>query len=168
MIDVSSKPASTPIYLVWNGELMIDATPATIWPHILNYPEWQKFSITERVEGVPNSEGEVVLLKKIEAGFDFPPYHARTIKLDPEKRIIWKTYPEREDDRSFFGIVEFTLAPTGPATRFNYNILYEFLLSDATVEEADAFRNSQRQSSQDVFDAIFPRLKALSEADEGR
>lgn len=155
--------AETLVYLVWNGELLIDAPTSVIWPHVLNYPQWQHFSITNRVAGRPNEEGEIVLLKKIEAGFDFPPYHARTIKIEPERRIIWKTYPEHPDDRSFFGIVDFVLTPQGHQTRFNYNLLYEFVRQGETEEEVASFKEQQRKSSQDVFDVIFPRLKRLSE-----
>ena len=39
----------TPVYLVWNGELLIDAPTRVVWPHVLNYPQWQHFSITARV-----------------------------------------------------------------------------------------------------------------------
>jgi hypothetical protein len=155
--------AETLVYLLWNGELLIDAPASVIWPHVLNYPEWQHFSITNRVAGRPNEEGEIVLLKKIEAGFDFPPYHARTIKIESERRIIWKTYPEHTEDRSFFGIVDFVLNPHGGQTRFSYNLLYEFVRRGETEEEVARFTEAQRKSSQNVFDVIFPRLKRISE-----
>lgn len=165
MIETSqgAAAAETFVYLVWNGELLIDAPASVVWQHVLNYPQWQHFSITQRVAGRPNEEGEVVLLKKIEAGFDFPPYHARTIKLEPQRRIIWKTYPQHIEDRSFFGIVEFVLTPQGDKTRFNYNLLYEFVRQGETESEAMAFKEAQRKSSQNVFDVIFPRLKRISE-----
>lgn len=39
----------------------------------------------------------------------------------------------------------------------------EFVLDNVTQDEAEAFKRKQIKSSQDVFDVIFPRLKAMSE-----
>ena len=158
----AGTPKREHVYLLWNGELNIEAPPGAVWPHVLNYPEWQAFSIAQHVEGERHQEGEVVLLKKIEAGFDFPPYYARTIKVDPERRIIWKTYGHESSEMEFFGIVEFVLKETSRGTRFNYNILYEFVM-EGSKEEVEEFRQQQFASSQAVFDSIFPKLKALAE-----
>lgn len=158
-----SPETSAPVYLFWNGAVEIDAPPSRVWPHILAYPTWQEFSIVERLAGAPGEESEVVLLKKIEAGFDFPPYYARTIKVEPERRFIWKTYAHESSDMGFFGIVDFWLTPAGSGTLFNYSILYEFALQGASEAELADFKASQFEASQAVFDSIFPKLKRLSE-----
>lgn len=151
----------TPVYLLWNEELLIHAPAQRVWRHVLNYPSWQVYSIMQHVSGKQGTEGEVVLLKKDEAGFEFPPYYARTIKLDPGSRIIWKTYPEKTSD--FFGIVDFKVHPLGDSTRFSYDILYEFLVPYENESEVEAFRKRQHDSSAAVFASIFPKLKRLSE-----
>lgn len=153
----------SPVYLVWTQDLVIEAAPAAVWPHVLDYPKWQQFAITERISGEANTAGEIVLLKKIEAGFDFPPYYARTILLELNRRIIWKTYHHESAPMGFVGFVDFTLKPEEARTRFTYNIIYEFLLDNSDSAEREAFRREQQAASQRVFDSIFPKLKRLVE-----
>lgn len=153
-----------PVYLVLGGELMIDAPVEQVWHHVLNYPSWQNYSSVEHISGEPGGEGEVVLLRKEEEGFTFPPYYARTIKLEPRRRSMWKTYPEtRTQGNDFFGIVEFRLEESQGTTRFSYNTLYEFLVPHVEKSELDAFRERQRENFETLLAAIFPKLKALAE-----
>jgi hypothetical protein len=153
-----------PVYLMWNKEMLIDAPRAQVWRHVLNYPSWQNYAIARHISGPVQGEGEVVLLKKEEAGVEFPPYYARTIWLEPERRIIWKTYPEtRGSGSDFFGIVDFTVADAQGGTRFGYNILYEFVVPYRAESELQAFHKQQYESSEAVFAVIFPKLKKLAE-----
>src|SRR5688572_4451745 len=127
---------TTPVYLFWNGEMLLDAPVDKAWKHVLDYPSWQSYSSVEHVSGPPSQDGEVVRLRKDEKGFAFPPYYARTIKLDPPRRVVWKTYPESTGGQGdFFGIVEFQLHEAQGKTRFCYNTIYEFLVPHA--EEAE-------------------------------
>src|SRR5215211_7634217 len=100
-----------PVYVVCSAETMIDAPIGEAWRYAINYASWQNFPLIQHVSGELGQEGEVVLLSKEEKGFkSFPPYYARTVKLDPGRRVIWKTYPEeRTEDNDFFGFVEFRL-----------------------------------------------------------
>lgn len=153
-----------PVYLVRNGELMLDASIKEAWPHVVNYPAWQNYSIVQRESGEPGQEGEVVLLKKEEAGMTFPPYFARTIKLEPERRIIWKIYPQTKDaERDYFGFVEFRVYEANGKTRFCYSTLYEFLLRYRDKSELEAFRRQQDQNAETMYSTVFQKLKDLVE-----
>src|SRR5579859_3780402 len=109
---------TAPVDLVWNGEMLFDAGIEDVWRHLINYSSWQDYSVVQHVSGEAGQEGEVVLLNKVEPGFTFPAYFARTIKLEPPRRVIWKTYPQStEPDIDFSGIIEFRLNQEGPQTR---------------------------------------------------
>lgn len=156
--------SAEPVYLVLSGEFTINAPPAEVWRHVLNYPSWQNFSLAQHVSGEPGEEGEVVLLSKEEKGFTFPPYYARTIKLEPQRRAIWKTYPERSSaDSDFFGIVEFRLESCQGNTRFIYNTLYEFMVTYKERAELAIFRAQQQDNFETLLAGIFPKLGELAE-----
>jgi hypothetical protein len=154
----------TPFYLVRKGEMIIDSPVKATWPHVINYPSWQNFPTIKRISGEPGLEGEVVLLRKEEEGFSFPAYFARTIKLEPERRVIWKTYPEQQaPEVEFFGIVEFRLVPIETQTRFCFDFLYEFLVPHRGETELAMFQKRQQDNFTALFAATFPKLKSLVE-----
>jgi hypothetical protein len=156
-----------PVYLVWSGEFMIDAPLERVWAHALNYPSWQDYSMVRHLEGPVGGEGELVLLKKEESGFNFPPYYARTIKLDQNGTVIWKVFLEKgSQPNDFFGIVEFRVHRVQTGTRFWYNCIYEFEVPYHHESELDAFRKTQFESFDAVFAVTFPKLKALAEGSE--
>lgn len=148
-----------PVYVVWSGETMLDAPVSVAWPHVVNYPSWQSYSIVERVSGRAGQEGEVVLLKKEEEGFAFPPYLARTIKLEPQRRIIWKTFPERGSD--YFGIVDFSVRSVASQTQFSFSLVYEFMMPERPEDELEQFRKQQSEATGALFAAVLPKLKNL-------
>jgi hypothetical protein len=153
-----------PVYLVLSGEFVIDASTAEVWRHVVNYPSWQNYSSVQHISGQPGGEGEVVLLRKEEKGFTFPPYYARTIRLEPERRAIWKTYPEKRSPATdFFGIVEFGLDDWKGKTRFSYDTLYEFMVPYTHKQELEVFRHRERENFETLLATIFPKLKVLAE-----
>lgn len=153
-----------PVYLVLNGEMMLDSPTQESWLHVIDFGSWNNFPILRHISGEPGQEGEVVLLKKVEKGFDFPAYYCRTIKLDPERRVIWKTYPEtKTEEDDFFGIVDFRVYDEGGKTRFCYNTLYEFLVRYRSEGELDAFRKRQSGNFDALLSVTLPKLKALCE-----
>mgnify|MGYP006198854721 CR=1 FL=1 len=114
----------------------------------------------------PGGEGEVVLLRKEEKGFTFPPYYALTIKLDPESRALWKTYPaEAAPAVQFFGIVDFRIRDAQDGTRFSYNTVYEFQVPYHQESELEVYRKQQYENFTALISEIFPRLKKLAEED---
>lgn len=153
-----------PVYLVLSGEFAINAPTAEVWRHVVNYPSWQNYSSVQHISGESGGEGEIVLLRKDEEGFTFPPYYARTIRLETQRRAIWKTYPEkRTPETDFFGIVEFRLEDRQGKTQFSYNTLYEFMVPYTDKRELDAFRDREGENFNNLLAAIFPKLKALAE-----
>jgi hypothetical protein len=115
--------------------------------------------VSQHISGRPGQEGEVVLLKKEEEGFTTPPYYARTIKLDPGHKVIWKVFFDNEID--FFGIVEFEVHEANDKTRFEYNLLYEWLVSYSDESELDSFRQQQYDRYEIMISTIFPKLQQL-------
>jgi hypothetical protein len=163
--NVTELPARIePVYLFWETETILNAPVEKAWPHIVNYPSWQNFSIVKTISGSHGLEGEVVSLQKDEGGFVFPPYYARTIKVEPERRIVWKTFIEkgsREIDR--FGIVDFRVFADTGGTRFVSNLVYEFLVPYRHERELEAFRKKQDENFKTLFASTRPKLKQLVE-----
>lgn len=159
---VASKDGrkTAPVYVVFEGEMMIDAPARYVWRHAINYPSWQNYSVNRHISGPRGQEGEVVLLQKNENVYVSQPYYARTIKVDPERRIIWKTYRDNSD---YFGIVEFRLQEVDGRTRFHNNALYEFFVPYEEEGELETFRKERLSISEAVFATVFPRLKELAE-----
>lgn len=135
---------------------MLEASPEKVWPHVLDYPSWQNYAIVQHVSGTPGQEGEVVLLQKDELGIKSTPYLARTIKLDPGRRVIWKTYRENAD---YFGIVEFRIDEVQGKTRFCWNLLYEYVIPYEHESELAAFRKQQYEYFETLSSVVFPKLK---------
>lgn len=154
---------TAPVYLVRSGEMMIDASVASTWVHVVNYPSWQNYPIVQHISGARGQAGEVVLLKKDEAGFEFPPYYARTITIEPQRRLMWKTYPQTRQPIDFFGIVDFQVQPAGEGTRFTYDVLYEFLVPYEDERELETFRQAQYDNFEPLFGSVLPKLKKLAE-----
>lgn len=149
-----------PVYVVIERETIIDAPVATVWRHALNYPSWQNYSIVKHVSGTPGQEGEVVLLKKEELSTPTTAYYARTIKLEPERRVIWKTFRENVD---YFGIVDFRFYDLGGKTRFCNNSLYEHNIPYREESEIEAFRKQAYANMDALLASILPKLKQLAE-----
>jgi hypothetical protein len=156
----ATEPTIFPIYVVLEREMVIDAPAQVVWRHALNYASWQNYSTVEHVSGLPGQEGEVVLLKKEEVGSATTPYYARTIKLEPERRVVWKTFRNNVD---YFGIVEFRLYDLGAKTRFCNNSLYEHNIACRNDCEAEAFRAQAYANMDALLAAIMPKLKKLAE-----
>lgn len=157
-----------PVYLVWNGEMTFDAPLRLVWRHVIDYPSWQNYARIERMSGNAGQEGELVMLVKEEKGFQFPPYFARTIKLEPPRRVIWKTYPERGQEVDFFGIVEYKLDQVAGKTRLRYDTLYEFLVPYEDERELEGYKKQQYENFGALFALILPKLREAVEEDMSR
>jgi len=160
---MSNPERIAPVYLVRSGEMKIEAPIKTTWVHVVNYPSWQNYPIVQHVSGRPGEEGEVGLLKKDEKGFEVPPYFARTVKLEPERRLLWKTFPQHKQAIDLFGFVDFQLQPADGGTRFLYDVLYEFMVPYQEERELEAFRQAQYDNFEPLFGSVLPKLKKLAE-----
>jgi hypothetical protein len=150
---------TAPVYLFEEGEMMIDAPVREVWPYVVDYSSWQAYSIVQHVSGKPGQEGEVVLLKK-ETSAQSTPYYARTIKLEPGRRVVWKTFRENVE---YFGIVEFRTYESGGKTRFCYSLLYEHSVPYEKESELDEFRKQQTENLVTTTATRFAKLKELAE-----
>jgi hypothetical protein len=148
------------VYIVREGSMFIGAPVKEVWRLALDYPSWQNYSIVRHISGEPGGEGEVVLLKKEEAGVQTTPYYARTIKLEPKRRVIWKTF---RDDTDYFGIVEFRVEGKDGGSQFSFNVLYEHVVTYNDEADVDAFRIRQYGNVDTLFSTILPKLKNLAE-----
>lgn len=148
------------VYVVIEGEMTLDAPPHEVWPHVLDYKSWQTYSISEHISGVPGAEGEVVRLKKDEPGASATAYYARTVRIEPGRRLIWKTF---RDQATYFGIVDFRLRADGERTRFTWDCIYEYDVPYDDPAELDAFRAQQTAAFELSGSVIYPKLKQLVE-----
>ena len=55
-----------PVHVLVEGTRDLACGVERAWQHVLDYTEWQNYSISERVSGTPGREGEVVLLEEVE------------------------------------------------------------------------------------------------------
>jgi hypothetical protein len=159
--------SESPVYLVFSGEVHLEAPVEHAWPHVLEYTSWQNYPLAEHVSGPRGGEGEVVRLQKDEAGHGTPPYFTRTILLEPGHRVVWKVYPDAEGfmgAAGFQAFVDFRVEEADGGTRFSYNSIYEYLVASDDEAEVEAFREEARASSLAVFAVIFPKLKQLVES----
>jgi uncharacterized protein YndB with AHSA1/START domain len=90
-VSVSEFPATIVVDLVTHSEVLIDASPATIWPSILDTNDWHKHQTVvpvggpsgeagERFHSTPHGQPDLVLLN-IEA-VEVEPRKRRTIRID--------------------------------------------------------------------------------------
>jgi hypothetical protein len=161
---LNSDRKIAPVDLVWNGEMLFDAPLEVVWRYVIDYPSWQNYSSVTHISGKAGGEGEVVLLRKDEKGFEFPPYYARTIKLQPPRWVIWKTYPVNASaENSFAGVVEFKLDKVDGKTRYWFQSVYEFAVPYQDDRELDDFRKRQNDNMLTLYASINPKLKKLIE-----
>lgn len=165
--EASRARKVAPVYVVREGEILLDAPIDEVWRHVVDYPSWTKYSVRELVAGKPGEEGEVIRLKKEEKGYSSPPFYARTVMIEPGRRIVWKTYREAADgDEGYFGFVDFRVSPEEGKTRFRSSGIYEFLVSYEQEIELDSFRERRHQISETVFATTRAKLKQLIEGGE--
>jgi len=155
-----------PAYILRRGENLIDAPLRATWRCLINYPSWQNFRRVQHISGRPGAEGEVVLLEKAETGFTFPRYYARTIVLQPERKVIWKQFADpASQGLDFFGIVTFSAVAAQHGTSFSYDLLYEFLIPYREEEELGALSKRQYENFDALLSVVVPKLKHLAESE---
>lgn len=113
--DVSWHPS------IYYAESTVNCRIQKAWELMLNYQTWNPgflgATIT-RVLGEPNSEGEVVQIGLLDpTGRPLPPFYARTMKVEPCRRIAWYCHSKLDD--SFRTFLEFGLAALTSGTRFS-------------------------------------------------
>jgi hypothetical protein len=158
-----STVKDSPVYVIMDGGFSLDASVDVAWGSVVDFPSWQGFSSIERISGVIGAEEEVFLLVKNGESFDFPPFYARTLRVEPHRRIIWKTFPaDVLEGTGFVGIVEFRLESAEAGTsRFSYHSIYEFNGPFSSEAERLSFRNAQYDDFSNEWKLIGPKLEEL-------
>ena len=160
--DMKPEPGrKAAVYVLWDGEMMLDASLSECWRCVLDYPSWQNYSIVRHISGEQGQEGEVVMLRREEPGVTHSPYYAKTIKLELQRRVVWKTYPLATTDDEFFGIVDFRLSEQADQVCFRYSVLFEFMVPYSDESELHVRRDQRRADFEGLFAAILPALREL-------
>lgn len=149
------------VHIVYDADMVIAAPRAVVWPCAVAYPTWQNFAVARTVSGRPGAEGEVVALQKDEAVYRSTPYFARTLRIDPERRLIWKTYRENSD---YFGIIEFMLEDHPDGTLFRKHLIYEHYVESVDPAAVAAWRSERIALVEAMQANVTPKLKQLAEA----
>jgi len=155
----------TPAYVLLDGSFLIDRPVDVVWPLILEYTSWQQYSSADHISGKAGHVGEVVLLKKEEPGLEnFPQYYARTLKIEPCRRVVWKTWPAVADQGPpFWGIVDFRVSDKDGRTRFTYSVYYEFALQGEGQDAVSNFEAEMTNGFEELMSSVFPKLRNLAE-----
>jgi hypothetical protein len=124
---------------VYYAESEVECTLAKAWEILLDYPAWNPTfagAQVSTVKGAPRTEGEVVLIRKPlldVKGEPIPEFYAETVKLAPQRHIVWYVYPKAGED--FRNFVDFGLAETAHGVRFNIYYYEQNLLSGELLEK---------------------------------
>src|SRR5262245_58205337 len=98
---------------VYYAESLVNCTLRKAWKIMLDYQSWNPtFAEAEviPVRGEPSTEGELVLIRKSLTdvkGEPLPQFYAETVKVVPDRRIVWYVYPKEGD--AFRNFVDFGL-----------------------------------------------------------
>lgn len=147
----------------FNYEMIIEREVENVWPQMLNYPAWNpnysgaKF---ERLAGSKDEQGEVLLVQRKTGGGYAPAVIIETVKILPNKKIVWALYSPNSGASTDIGFVDFSLRPANGNTLFTYS---SYGWGTASVVGRD--RAAFRKSVEDQLDEILPALKAFVEAE---
>ena len=146
-------------------EMVIASPIKRVWQHMLNYHDWNpdhKGARVERLAGEPNQEGETILeYKKMPEGYA-PPIIIETVKVLPERQIVWALYAPESGASKGIGFVDFSLTDRGGQTGFLYNC-YGWMSHDTYgSDRASLDRIIVEQTAR-----LLPELKAYVESAPG-
>lgn len=108
---------------VFYVECLIECSIEHAWPRLLDYEAWNPSFVGAQVEpvyGAPQSEGEVVLIKKTVPRADgklSPEFYAETVKVVPSRRVVWYVHPK--EGNAFRNFVDFSLTEVSNGVKFN-------------------------------------------------
>ena len=110
--------AAQPIDLVTHNAVVIDASPAKIWPYIMDPSGWKAGAQLEHLDGEKGQAGE-----RFRAFMPDDPattlFHVTNVELMPERRRSMKL---NASDGTLIGYASFELTPEGDRTRAEYHV----------------------------------------------
>jgi hypothetical protein len=133
--DVSPDTSGTDTYAV-TYEITIDRRAHDIWPRMINYQEWnpEHFGAkVQRLAGEKNKEGEIIVERKKTEGGYAPPMVIETVRVIPDKTIVWALYAPDTGASNGISFVDFTLREMSGKCLFTYN-LYGWRRANGTSE----------------------------------
>lgn len=155
---IDSKLADA-YHFVDTYEILIDAAPEDVWPHLVNVSSWMyEFSMIHEA-GPRQAEGEVLRL------YEGQDYFLQLVKLVPGKLMVGVNLPSLEEGEELTGIGMFTLTEIDGKT-----LVSNVMARHSTWIEAQptALRDTRRsaefqQSTRDRWNRFLIRLRQLAE-----
>jgi hypothetical protein len=101
----------------------VECDIATAWEILQDYPSWNPSFVgatVTHVDGPRGAEGETVRISKDLAdpsGSRLPAFHATTVRMVPERHLVW--YVFGDDGDRFRNFVDFGLTPTETGCRWD-------------------------------------------------
>ena len=145
-------------------EILIDATPEQVWPHLIDLGSWMyEFSMIHE-SGPRRAEGEVYRL------YEGQDYFMELAKLIPGKLVIAVNLPSELQGEQLSGVGMFTLTEVGGKTLVSNFMSRHFVwLADTpdTLRERRASAEFQT-STQDRWNRFLERLRDRVEGGEQR
>jgi hypothetical protein len=157
------KPCVGYVSSVYYATIAIDADLAQAWRKLLDYQSWNPTFAGANVTPVGGdfqSEGEQVLIRKLLSdakGDRLPDFYAETVKIVPQKHVVWCVYPKEGD--GFRNFVDFGLSDVSPGVRFDIYYYEQNHLSGEDLAK-------HRVESQEGFDKLALAFKQYCEARE--
>jgi hypothetical protein len=149
-------------YMVRNFQMPIDAQPKAIWPLLVEFERFnQTFERVDVLAGKRDEVGCLSLLVKQQGEWYMAPYLVKTIRLVPERQIVWKMLPQ--EGASFVAFVDFLLVPEGARTNFVCNVYTEALLPRMSPETLGTVEQKMAADYEKLEGYVFPILKRLAE-----
>jgi uncharacterized protein YndB with AHSA1/START domain len=140
-----------PIDFITHNEVLIDAAPAKVWPHIANTNSWHRNTMVS-VEGEPGKVGERLLVSPRDHP-DVVSFHVINAEIEPEQR---RTIRLETPDHKFMGFSTWTLTEKAGSTLLTYDVFSHY---DVPAEYVDGLLSSAHS----YMDEGLATLKALVE-----
>ncbi len=160
----AATPKTVPTDLVTHNEVVINAAPAKIWPHIVDPNAWKRTGKRVSVDGEPGKAGEKF---KVVAK-DNPQevlYYVENVEMVEQRR---RTIRITATDGTLIGYSSWSLVPQGGKTAVRYDVYcfdaVPIEKADASPAEIAAAKKSYFDDNYRRFDAEFAVLKKLVEA----
>jgi uncharacterized protein YndB with AHSA1/START domain len=137
-------------------EMTIDSPIPNVWQHMLNYHDWNPDHVgakVERLAGEKHQEGEVILESKRTGNGFAPPTIVETVKVIPNKKIVWALYMLGSGASQEIGFVDFSLQETEGRTQFTYQS-YGWGNSAAIGHDKKAFQEAVTESLRTLLSAL--------------
>lgn len=140
-------------------EIMIDASPRDVWPHLLDLDSWMyRFDMVHEA-GPAGAEGEVVRL------YEGQEFLFQIVKVIPERLIVGVNLPSSIEGEDSVGVSMITLAAANGGTLVSNFMSRQYDWSQETPNPVKQRRSSEefREFNGTLWSGFLARLKELAE-----